>query len=204
MHTPPPIRCLYIAGSHPGHLSFCGQDMPDWTSNLQYITGFSRFLCRLSPRSFLAVFPSLSFLLAPCSITNAAQGQPAPYHLIPSLPPSLFPDSALSHSQSRLFTFLVLPDLVYQFAMCFLPPCSCPHAACIGSSLPFSCFATSLSLPVLLSGLLASRAPGIHAGILQSGRCVAACMCGRLCVCVCVCVCVCNIEDTASLQGQHL
>ena len=120
-------------------------------------------LCCISPRS-----PSICLsqpLSPPFCISDykcsQAQGQLRALHLCLDLS-----DSLHSRSQSLLFSFFTLHHHLFWFAVCFLPSCSFPHSTWIGFPLPFACFVPSLSLPLLLFCLLASRAPGLkHAGI---------------------------------------
>lgn len=169
---------MYTTGSHPRHLSFCGRNVPDWSGWAQ---GRQRTIHHIS----LSLSQSLSFSLplpvlhqsslllhlsVPAAVSSSLyvwrQMQPSSGSAGCSASHFLLSGSLLPHSPSPLFIFLVLHHHAFQFAMCFLPSCSFPRSACTGFSLPFSCFTTSLPLPLLLFCRLSSRAPGLkHAGI---------------------------------------
>lgn len=204
MHAPrthartlPPSYQMHLAGSHPGHLSFCGQKCAR--------------LERLSQGSVMY---------------NTSQTSPSPPPTLSPPPPSIClaqsldlrlqmqPGSGSAGCSTSCFFFFPLPSLTHFFLLsisarlsvcvCVFPcfAASCLSAGCVFfyppplPTLPVfwlppsSLHRThSLSLLLLLFHRLSWRASGLkHAGFHSS----------------CRCVCVCVEEDVASLQGRHL
>lgn len=176
---------MYVAGSWPGHLSFCGQNVPDWVGSAQagagtaqYITNLSLSLslplCSISPHS-----PSICLsqtLSPPFCISDykcsQAQGQLHALYHISSTPPLSLWLTSLTVPLFVLYFFLVSYHHPFQFAICFLPSCSFPRSTCVGFPL-LCCYTLSLSPSVLSTS---QQSPGVktcwHPLVWQVRLCV--------------------------------